>query len=61
MANKNIGRTTKIVPQGVTQPTYTLSNVTTDRVLNADSYTPDELADVLCTLIQDLQAMGLLL
>jgi hypothetical protein len=32
---------------------YTVSNVTTDRTYNANSYTTDELADVLGTLISD--------
>lgn len=39
---------------------YTVSNVTTDRTYNANSYTMDELADVLGTLIADLQSVGLL-
>ena len=38
------------------QTGYTTSNVTTDRVLDADSTTLDEVADVLCTLIEDLKA-----
>lgn len=37
---------------------YTLTNVTTDRVLDADSTTTAELADVVGTLIQDLQTKG---
>jgi hypothetical protein len=40
--------------------TYTVSNVTTDRTYNANSYTMDELADVLGTLIGDLQAKKLI-
>lgn len=39
---------------------YSTSNVTTDRSFNADSTTTDELADVLGTLISDLQGYGLL-
>lgn len=39
---------------------YTVTNVTTDRTYNANSYTMDELADVLGTLIADLQTRGLL-
>lgn len=39
---------------------YTLSNVTTDRTLNANATTIDELADVLGTLIGDLTTLGLL-
>jgi hypothetical protein len=38
--------------------TYTESNVTTDRVYNADVTTIDELADVLGSLIADLRAVG---
>lgn len=40
--------------------TYTVTNGTTDRSYNADSYTGDEIADVLATLIADLQARGIL-
>lgn len=39
---------------------YTVTNVTTDRTYNAASTTVDILADVLGTLIADLQAYGLL-
>lgn len=39
---------------------YTPSNVSTDRSYDADATTVDELADVLGTLIADLQAYGLL-
>ena len=39
---------------------YTMTNVTTDRVLDADSTTTAELADVLATLITDLIAIGLI-
>lgn len=42
------------------QTTYTPSNVTTDRSYDADSTTTDELADVLGTLIADLQAAGII-
>ena len=43
----------------MTQPAqsrWTTSNVTTTRTLNADSTTTAELADVLCTVIEDLKA-----
>ena len=40
--------------------TYTTSNVTTDRIYNADATTLDEIADVLGTLINDLKSYGLL-
>lgn len=39
--------------------TYTESNVTTDRALNANSTSIDELADVVGTLIGDLRARGI--
>lgn len=41
-------------------PAYSLSNVTTDRVLNANVTNIGELADVLGTLITDLQASGMI-
>jgi len=41
-------------------PAYTPTNVVTDRSYNANSTTIDELADVLGTLIADLQATGIL-
>lgn len=45
----------------VTRPAaYTPTNVTTDRSYDANATTIDELADVLGTLIADLQAVGLL-
>lgn len=45
----------------VVQPSaYTPSNVTTDRSYNANSTTLDEVADVLGTLIADLQSLGLI-
>jgi hypothetical protein len=40
--------------------TYTPTNVTTDRSYDADSTTTAELADVLGTLIADLQSIGLI-
>jgi|DEB0MinimDraft_3_1074331.scaffolds.fasta_scaffold118202_2 hypothetical protein len=39
---------------------YQMSNVTTDRVLDADSTTLAEVADVLGTLITDLKAKGVI-
>jgi hypothetical protein len=38
---------------------YTVTNLTTDRVLDADASTLNEVADVLGTLIADLQARGI--
>jgi hypothetical protein len=40
--------------------TYTASNVTTDRSYDANATTLDEVADVLGTLISDLQSLGLI-
>ena len=40
--------------------TYTTSNVSTDRAIDADSTTVDEIADVLSTLIEDLKTAGIL-
>jgi hypothetical protein len=39
---------------------YSVSNVTTDRTYDADSTTLDELADILGTLLADLQALGII-
>lgn len=39
---------------------YTVSNVTADRVLDADSTSTAELADVLGTLITDLRERGII-
>lgn len=39
---------------------YTTSNVTTDRTIDANSTSDAELADVLCTLIADLETAGVL-
>lgn len=39
---------------------YTVTNLTTDRTLNCNSTTLDEIADVLGTLIEDLRLFGLL-
>jgi hypothetical protein len=43
-----------------TSAAYTTANVTTDRSYDANSTTVDELADVLGTLIADLQATGII-
>lgn len=43
-----------------TQTGYSTSNVTTDRVINANSTSVDELADVLATLIEDLKTKGVI-
>lgn len=40
--------------------TYTPTNVTTDRAFDADTVAVAELADVVGTLIADLQAAGIL-
>lgn len=39
---------------------YSLTNVTTSRTLDADTATAAQIADVLCTLIEDLAAAGAL-
>jgi hypothetical protein len=39
---------------------WTTSNVTTTRALNANSTTLAEVADVLCTLIEDMKSRGTL-
>jgi len=48
-----------VTPAAQSSP-YTASNVITDRSFDANAMTLDELADVLGTLIADLQALGLL-
>lgn len=47
------------VTPSVTQTNWTTINVTTDRVLDANSTTLDEVADVLCTVIEDLKTKGI--
>jgi hypothetical protein len=42
-----------------TLPTYTITNVTTDRTYDANATTVDEVADVLGTLVADLGAAGM--
>jgi hypothetical protein len=49
-----------IDPGSGTPPTYTASNVSTDRSYDANATTTDELADVLGTLINDLRERGYL-
>ena len=41
-------------------PTYTITNALTDRAYDANATTVEELADVLATLISDLQARGVM-
>ncbi|HEX5187342.1 MAG TPA: hypothetical protein VFV86_10675 [Nitrososphaeraceae archaeon] len=48
------------VAASATQTGWTTSNVVTDRVLDANSTSLDEVADVLCTLIEDLKTKGIL-
>ena len=45
---------------GASAPDYATSNVTTDRTIDADSTSEAEIADVLCTLIEDLITLGIL-
>lgn len=42
------------------EQTYTLTNDSTDRVLDADTTTVSDVADVLATLIRDLAAAGII-
>jgi hypothetical protein len=44
--------------QPLTPPTYSVTNVTTDRAYNADTVAIAELADVVGTMIADLRAQG---
>ena len=39
---------------------WTTSNVTTDRTIDADSTSTAEIADVLCTLIEDLKTIRII-
>ena len=57
--NKGLFITTGLLIVG-TQPDYTVTNHTTDRTYDANATSLDELADILGTLIADLQAIGLL-
>jgi hypothetical protein len=41
------------------RPDYTCTNATTDRTIDANATTLDEVADVLCTVIADQIAIGL--
>jgi hypothetical protein len=46
----------------VSQPareTYTITNATESRTINADSASNDQLSDILVTLLADLAALGL--
>lgn len=55
----DLGTDTKIIAPP-SSAAYTPTNVTTDRTFDANATTIDELADVLATLIADLQAQRLL-
>jgi len=44
--------------QPLTPPTYSVTNVTTDRTYNADTVAVAELADIVGTMIADLRAQG---
>lgn len=41
-------------------PAYTITNASTDRTFDANSYTMDELADFVCTLASDIKLTGLI-
>jgi hypothetical protein len=47
-------------PASVSGMTYTETNVTTDRIFDADATSTSELADVLGTLIADLRNLGII-
>jgi hypothetical protein len=49
-----------VTPAGPTAAVYSVSNVTTTRTYDAASTDADELADVLGTLIADLQSKGVI-
>ena len=49
----------QLVTRGGSTAAYTPTNVTTDRAYDADTVVVAELADVVGTLIADLQALGL--
>ncbi len=44
----------------IIQSGYTTSNVTTTRTIDADATSTAEIADVLCTLIEDMKSRGVL-
>lgn len=52
--------TGEIQADNVSYSAYTTANVTPDRAIDADATTLDEVADVLGTLIADLQAQGII-
>ena len=60
MAVFNTGDPLVLGVQGLTVPTYTLSNVTVTRTLDPTTATVTDVANVLATLIQDLQARRLI-
>lgn len=63
-ATKLVVNSTGVAFNGATpvaRPTYSVSNLVTDRSYNANSTSTAELADVLGTLIADLRALGLVL
>lgn len=59
-AHTGIDFSTVAAPASAQTPAYTVTSGITDRSFNADATTLDELADILGTLITDLQTKGLI-
>ena len=57
-AIQQIARASQTADPNVAADSFALSNVTETRALDADSTTLAEVADVLCTFIQDLKRRG---
>ena len=55
-----VNGTGSVLIKAIESSAYTPTNVSTDRAYDANSTTTDELADVLGTLIADLQANGII-
>jgi len=58
MAIQQIARASQTHDPNVTADSFAVSNVTETRTLDADATTLAEVADVLCTFIQDLKRRG---
>ena len=58
LAMETIRRAFAILPSTPASSGWRMTNVTTDRVLDADATTLAEVADVLATLINDLKNSG---
>jgi hypothetical protein len=60
VSHGGLARTSNIIKFGDTSPSYTATNVTTDRAFDADTVAVAELADIVGTLIADLRNNGLI-